>query len=135
MASKSAEERRMITASASVLLVADVAVAAEYYRDRLGFAFERFWGDPPCFCMVWRDDFCIMLSQLEEPEGWRPISSVQPNVWDAYFWVRDVDGLFRELGERGAEIVALPEDQSYAVREGQVRDPDGHRIAFGQLLD
>lgn len=33
-----------IVGSAPILLVADVVAAAEHYRDRLGFAFERFWG-------------------------------------------------------------------------------------------
>ena len=47
-------------------LVADVVAAAGYYRDRLGFAFERFWGEPPCFCMPHRDGHIVMLSQVEE---------------------------------------------------------------------
>ena len=37
-------------------LVADVEAAANYYRDTLGFRYERFWGEPPAFCILWRDN-------------------------------------------------------------------------------
>src|SRR2546428_3004028 len=29
--------------------------SANYYRDKLGFRYERFWNDPPSFCMVKRN--------------------------------------------------------------------------------
>ena len=109
-----------------------MVAAAEYYRDRLGFSFERFWGEPPGFCMVWRDDHCIMLSRVEDAAAVRPVSTVNPAVWDAYFWVRDVDRLFAELVARGAKIAAMPFDKPYEVREGVALDLDGHQIAFGQ---
>jgi hypothetical protein len=40
-----------IIGSAPILLVADVVASAAYYRDQLGFTCDRFWGEPPCFCM------------------------------------------------------------------------------------
>ena len=48
-----------IVGSAPILLVADVVAAANYYRDKLGFTYERFWGNPPNFCMVHRDGLKI----------------------------------------------------------------------------
>ena len=44
-----------ILSGAPVLLVRDVVAAATYFRDQLGFSFDRFWGEPPDFCMVARD--------------------------------------------------------------------------------
>jgi hypothetical protein len=35
---------RELLAIAPLFFVADVAKAAEFYRDVLGFAFERIWG-------------------------------------------------------------------------------------------
>ena len=46
-------------------IVDDVVATANYYREKLGFHYDRFWGDPPCFCMVTRSGIIIMLSQLE----------------------------------------------------------------------
>jgi catechol 2,3-dioxygenase-like lactoylglutathione lyase family enzyme len=43
--------------SAPVLLVADVVKAADYYRDKLGFTYDRFWGEPPNFVILNRDNF------------------------------------------------------------------------------
>jgi hypothetical protein len=45
--------------------VDDVVATANYYRDRLGFRYERFWGDPPAFCTVTRAGVVIMLNQFE----------------------------------------------------------------------
>ena len=44
-------------------LVADVIASAEHYRDALGFSFDRFWGDPPQFVFVERDEARIGLMQ------------------------------------------------------------------------
>jgi hypothetical protein len=49
---------------APYFIVDDVVATANYYRDKLGFDYERFWGDPPNFCMVNRSGITIMLSQL-----------------------------------------------------------------------
>ena len=40
---------------APVLLVADVQKTAAYFRDALGFAIPRFWGEPPVFAIASRE--------------------------------------------------------------------------------
>ena len=45
-----------LTASAPVLLVKDVVAAADFYRDTMGFRYERFWGKPPSFVILKRDE-------------------------------------------------------------------------------
>ena len=35
---------------APYFIVDDVVETANFYRDKLGFSYERFWGDPPRFC-------------------------------------------------------------------------------------
>jgi catechol 2,3-dioxygenase-like lactoylglutathione lyase family enzyme len=125
-----------IKSGASVFLVKDVQASAAYFRDAVGFRFDRFWGDPPGFCMVWRDEQCIMLSQVDEPGLIRPVSSVVPVVWDAYFWVDDVEAFHADLCARGARIECAPFAKPYGVKEFVVVDLDGHRLAFGEeLLD
>src|SRR5213593_4651308 len=41
-------------AEARHCVVDDVVKSANFYRDKLGFHYDRFWGEPPCFCMVSR---------------------------------------------------------------------------------
>ena len=115
---------------APVLLVADVVRAAAYYGDALGFRAPRMWGEPPHFCIPQRDGLEVMLNQV------RPGQPIHPNAehdgrFDAYFWVRDADALFAEFSANGADIVCEPEDYEYQMREFQVRDLDGHLLAFG----
>jgi len=37
---------------APYFIVDDVVATANYYRDKLGFQYDRFWGEPPEFCMA-----------------------------------------------------------------------------------
>ena len=113
-----------------VLLVADVVKAAAYYADALGFRASRMWGEPPTFCIPGRDGVSIMLNQVGPGEAVHPNAACDGR-FDAYFWVRDADALFGEFRANGADIVCEPEDMPYEMREFQVRDLDGHLLAFG----
>ena len=53
-------------------IVDDVVATANYYRDKLGFHYERFWNEPPSFCMVKPSGIIIMLAQLEKTGVIRP---------------------------------------------------------------
>lgn len=118
---------------APFFLVADVVRAAHHYRDVLGFSFERFWGDPPAFCMVRRGGIVIMLSQHGPDGAMRPNHTVDPgsDAWDAYIWVEDADALHAELKSRGAAIVRGLCDQRYGCRDFEVEDLNGYRLCFG----
>ncbi len=123
-----------LTTSAPVLLVRDVKASADYFRDCCGFTYDKFWGDPPGFCMVWRDNLCIMLSQTDKHEKIVANWTVVDKMWDAYFWVDDADALHAELLNAGAKIDYGPCDQPYGCREFGIQDLDNHDIAFGQDL-
>jgi uncharacterized glyoxalase superfamily protein PhnB len=116
-------------------LVNDVTKAAEHYRDKLGFRIVGyFFGDPPGFAMVGRDDKIIMLSLAEDGGRSRGGSnrSHKPEAIDAYLWVDDVDALYSELQQSGADIIMPPTLRIYAMKEIEVRDLDGYVLCFGQ---
>jgi predicted enzyme related to lactoylglutathione lyase len=121
---------------APCFLVDDVVKAANYYRDMLGFRYERFWGDPPCFCMVKRAGIIIMLSQVATSGVVRPNHVVDPGgeAWDAYIWAEDADGLHAEFKSRGVTITRNLCDQLYGCRDFDVEDCNGYRLCFGQPL-
>ena len=52
-----------------LFLVPDVLKAAEYYRDVLGFSFNKPYGEPPCFVIVWRDCVDVMLKLATDPRA------------------------------------------------------------------
>ena len=121
--------------SAPILLVRDVVASANYYRDKVGFNYDRLWGEPPRFCILWRDNFHLMLSQTDDPKAIVPHYKVVENMWNVYFWVDDVQALFDELKGKGATIDYELCDQPYGCREFGIQDLDGYDIAFGQDLD
>jgi len=124
-----------IVGSAPILLVKDVVASANYYREKVGFAYEQFWGEPPCFCILWRDKFNLMLSQVDDPKFIIPHYKVVERMWNVYFWVNDADALYAELKSRGATIDYELCDQPYGCREFGIQDLDGYNIAFGQNID
>jgi uncharacterized glyoxalase superfamily protein PhnB len=52
---------------------------------------------------------------------------------DLYIDVEDVDALFASLKDR-VEVVELPHDTEYGMREFVVRDPNRFWITFGRDL-
>jgi catechol 2,3-dioxygenase-like lactoylglutathione lyase family enzyme len=123
-----------MTRSASYFLVDDVFATAEFYRDVLGFTFDEFFGDPPSFVMVQRDDVNIMFRQVRPPRTpvARPNRTVMNETFDAYVYVSNVDQLAAELRAKKADIIEGPVDRIYDMRELLVRDCNGYVIAFGQ---
>jgi hypothetical protein len=123
---------------APYFIVDDVVTTANYYRDKLGFCYERFWGDPPCFTMVFRSGVVIMLSQLAKKGVTRPnrlADSESGDAWDAYVWIDNADALCAEFKSKGVRIVRDVCDQPYGCRDFDVEDCNGYRLCFGQNLE
>ena len=123
-----------LTAVAPVLLVRNVVEAANYYRDKMGFSYEKFWGAPPAFVILKRDGMHVMLRQADDPKHVVPHWTVADKLWNIYFWTNNVDALHAELLSRGAKMDYGLCDQPYACREFGVQDLDGHDIGFGQPI-
>jgi predicted enzyme related to lactoylglutathione lyase len=107
-------------------LVPDVKVTAEYYRQVLGFCPGDMIGDPPTFCMVFRDGATIVLQKgLAAPNG--------GDAADAFVGVEDLNALAAELESTGASILVPPTYRPiYDGWEMLVRDIDGRSILFVQ---
>jgi uncharacterized glyoxalase superfamily protein PhnB len=123
-----------LTSSATILLVNEVVDAANYYRDRLGFAYNRFADEPPTFVLLHRDHCYLMLKQAVLKEHVVPNWHVSNQLWNVYFWVTDATSLFHEYQRRGAKFEYELIDQPYGVREFAVQDIDGYSLGFGQEL-
>jgi GNAT superfamily N-acetyltransferase/uncharacterized glyoxalase superfamily protein PhnB len=106
-----------------ILAVRDVATAATYYRDVLGFEDVWLWGEPPTHGGANQDgvqlQFSLNPALAESAEG--------REIW---IRVRDVQAMYALHQERGAEIVATLEPKPWGVSEYTVRDPNGYRLRF-----
>ena len=122
---------------APYFIVDDVVATANFYREKLGFEYERLWGDPPGFCMVMRGGITIMLSQLPKRGGMRPNRVADPDgeAWDAYVWVDSADELYKEFTAKGVKIARPICDQPYGNRDFDVEDCNGYRLCFGHNIE
>ena len=127
----------MSWAIAPYFIVDDVVATASYYRDKLGFHYERLWGEPPRFCMVKRNGIVIMLSQFGRTGAMRPNRLADPegDAWDAYVWIEDADALHAEFPAKGVTITRGVCDQPYGCRDFDVEDCNGYRLCFGHDLE
>jgi predicted enzyme related to lactoylglutathione lyase len=121
---------------APYFIVDDVVATANFYRDKLGFRYERFWGEPPCFAMVYRRGVTIMLKQLETPGLMHPncIADPEDGAWDAYIWVENADALYKEFQSKGVTIARPICDQPYGCRDFDIADCNGYTLCFGHIL-
>jgi uncharacterized glyoxalase superfamily protein PhnB len=134
---KAQNVKKQMIAMSPYFLVADVYKTAEFYRDTLGFSFEQFWGNPPDFVIVSRDDIQIMFRQIDaKSQLHKPNRKLARIAFDAYIYVNDVDALFEELKAKDAKILQTPIDREHDCREIEVEDCNGRILCFGQdLLD
>lgn len=121
---------------APYFIVDDIFEAAVFYRDKLGFHFDRFWGVPPQFVMVHRDNVVIMLKSVGSKGHCRPNHWAKSAAcWDAYIWVKNADELYKELRSRGVKITREIENTDYGCRDFDVKDNSGYILCFGQDLN
>jgi predicted enzyme related to lactoylglutathione lyase len=124
---------RNLTHNCVCFVVDDVVKTAEYYRDILGFHFERYWGEPPCFVILHRDSVEFFLSGNGSKGLMRPNRMADPNfTWDAYVRCRDVDALYNEFKSKNAKITREPEVAFYNMKEFELTDCNGYTLCFAQ---
>jgi uncharacterized glyoxalase superfamily protein PhnB len=75
-----------------------------------------------------------MLAQVDDPKQIVPNWKIVDQMWNAYFWVDDVDALYQEFVAAGAKIDYGLGNKPYGIREFGIQDLDGHDIGFGQPI-
>jgi predicted enzyme related to lactoylglutathione lyase len=97
-----------------------------FYAETLGLHVYREWSGGSTRGVV----FFLGGGFLELSGSSRTGASESVGVW---LQVRDVDGVGDELDEAGVDIIELPADKPWGLREMQIRDPDGLRIVMVEV--
>lgn len=111
------------------LFVSDVQKSVAFYRDILGFQFDK----PPSDrgCEGWSGDLKIgiydrsWLPQLFGNRGQRPISG---NPFLMSMTVSDLDTVYQDLLATKIEAVAAPREMPWGQRIIFLEDPDGNLL-------
>jgi uncharacterized glyoxalase superfamily protein PhnB len=112
-----------------VLAVKDLAAAAEYFVETLGF--DRDFTAPGWEFLSF-GDFKVMLGECSDEMS---AESTGNHSWFAHCLLENVDEVYEEIVSRGAKILSPIKDQPWGIRDFCVATPDGHRIVFGQMID
>jgi predicted enzyme related to lactoylglutathione lyase len=97
-----------------------------FYAESLGLHIYREWGRGSAKGVV----FFLGGGFLELSGSSRTGTSESVGLW---LQVRDVDAIGHELEEAGVDIIELPTDKPWGLREMQIRDPDGLRIVIVEV--
>ena len=122
------ENKRKVVHTRHVLAVKDLVVEAEYYKEKLGFDLDF---TAPGWEFLSFGDFKLMLGECPDEMTAEATSN---HSWFAHAVVENVDEVYQEFIERGANILSPIGDKPWGIREFNVVTPDGHRITFGQLI-
>ncbi len=114
-----------------ILFVRDVAEAARFYQEKLGFGIDFLHGKPPFYGSVSRGKACLHLRfvhrtnfvELAEREGSLILATIE---------VTNVKALFEEYLGRGVEFPQRLVRQAWGGLDFHVRDPAGNVISFVQ---
>ena len=110
-----------VLASRVLLQPVDFERSFRFYAENLGLHVHREWGSGSTKGVV----FFLGGGFLELPGSSRTGASESVGLW---LQVRDVHAVGHELEEARVDIIELPTDKPWGLREMQLRDPDGLRI-------
>jgi predicted enzyme related to lactoylglutathione lyase len=94
-----------------------------FYAESLGLHVYRQWSSESTRGVV----FFLGGGFLELSGSSRTAASESAGLW---LQVRDVDAAGRDLEEVGVDIIEVPTEKPWGLREMQVRDPDGLSIVI-----
>jgi uncharacterized glyoxalase superfamily protein PhnB len=119
---------RKIVHTRHVLAVKDLAIEAAYYLDKLGMTRDF---TAPGWEFLSFGEFKVMLGECADE---MTAEETGNHSWYAHVLVENVDDVYAEFIERGANILSKIENKPWGIREFSVVTPDGHRITFGQII-
>src|SRR5262249_23319659 len=117
-----------VLSSRVLLRSPDPARSRRFYRDVLGLAVYREFGDPADPGMV----FFLGGAYLEVSGSADPAPPANLSLW---LQVRDLQAEHDRLAALGVDIVHPPRLESWGLREMWIRDPDGVRIVLVEIPD
>lgn len=120
---------RKIIHTRHVLAVKNLAVAAAYFKENLGFDLDF---TAPGWEFLSFGDFKVMLGECSDE---MTAEATGNHSWFAHCLVENVDEVYAEFNERGAAILSRIANKPWGIRDFTVITPDGHRIVFGQVID
>jgi uncharacterized glyoxalase superfamily protein PhnB len=123
--------RPTLARAVPILFVRDVAGAAAFYENTLGFHIDFLHGKPPFYGSVSRDGACLHLRFVHDT-NFAELAARETSLILATIEVANVKALFQEYETRGVNFPQRLARQPWGGLDFHVRDPDGNVISFVQ---
>jgi len=118
-----------VTGAIPILFVRDVAAAAAFYQDQLGFHVDFLHGLPPFYGAVSRDGARLHLRFVHQP-NFTELAAREGSLILAMIEVVNVKALFEQFEARGVDFPQRLVRQAWGGLDFHVRDLDGNVISF-----
>jgi predicted enzyme related to lactoylglutathione lyase len=115
-----------VLSSRVLLQPADLERSFRFYAESLALPVYREWGSGPARGAV----FFLGGGFLELSGSSGSAMGGNVGLW---LQVRDVNAVGHELQEAGVDIIELPTNKPWGLREMRIRDPDGLRIVIVEV--
>ena len=126
------ERQPILTGAEPVLYVTDFPAALAFYTQKLGFAVDFTYGDPPFYGVVQRDRARLCLRLVEGPIFAGDVRE-REELLSASITLDSaaaIERLFLEYQAVGVPFHLRLTTQPWGARNVIVRDPDGNLILF-----
>jgi uncharacterized glyoxalase superfamily protein PhnB len=129
--------RPILNSTAAQLFVADIRASCDFYTQKLGFAIDFVYGDPPYYGQVVRDHARLALRVVGEPVFAGDIRE-REHLLSASLTVATADEikqLFLSYQATGVRFDQTLKKEPWGARTFVVTDPDGNHILFAGPAD
>ncbi|WPE19541.1 VOC family protein [Shinella zoogloeoides] len=126
------EKQSLLSGAEPVLYVTDFPAALAFYTQKLGFAVDFIYGDPPFYGVVQRDRARLCLRLVEGPVFAGDVRE-REELLSASITLDSataIERLFLDYQAAGVPFHLTLTTQPWGARNVIVRDPDGNLILF-----
>ena len=129
--------RPILQSAAAQLFVADIKASCDFYTEKLGFAVDFVYGDPPFYGQVIRDSARLALRLVCEPVFVGDIRQREDllSAAIALDTASDIKQLFLAYQTAGVRFHQPLRTEPWGARTFIVLDPDGNLILFAGPAD
>lgn len=129
--------RPVLSSTSAQLFVSDVNASCDFFADKLGFAIDFVYGDPPFYGQVKRDKAQLALRRVCEPVFVDDIRE-REHLLSASITVdtaSEIKQLFLDFQASGVDFHQTLQKEPWGARNFIVLDPDGNLILFAGPAD
>ena len=134
---KQTEPHPVLSSTSAQLFVTDIKASCDFFTDKLGFAIDFVYGDPPFYGQVRRDNAQLALRLICEPVFVGDIRE-REHLLSASITVDTADEikqLFLDFQAAEVRFHQALKKEPWGARDFVILDPDGNLILFAGPTD